>query len=367
MKQPTRTSKPLIVVGGGPIGLETAVAATRRGVPVCVLEKGSIGETMTWWAPGTRWFSSNDRIAIAGVPLLNDDQTKATREQYLTYLRSIATQFDLPIRTGANVVGVSGRPGDMSVEVECRGKTDTIAASAVVLAIGGTDRPRRLGVEGEDLPHVDGYLREVHRYFGRRVLIVGGRNSAIEAALRLHRAGARVTLSYRGEALPEESIKYWLRPEVLGLLKTGGIRGIFSSNVRRIRRDDVELDTPDGLERVDADDVLTLIGYEQDPTLFRSVGVEMEGPMNRPHHDPATMLTNRPGVYVAGTATAGTQSSSYKTFLENCHVHVERLLDHYIADRSLGETDARDRSAPHPRFPATDATLTGMVELHPES
>jgi thioredoxin reductase (NADPH) len=318
------------IVGGGPIGIELAVALSRRGVAYQVFEAGSIGHTISWWAPQTRWFSSNERIAIAGVPLLTPDQSKANREQYLTYLRSVVTQFDVQIQTHTRVTGIRREPDGFHLSAESTGRTDQWLADAVVLAIGGTDFPKPLGVPGESLPHVDGYLRETHRYFGRRVLIIGGRNSAIEAALRLHHAGADVSLSYRGAVLPEDGIKYWLLPEIKGLIAAGRINGLMPTIVQEILPDRVRLRRLDDGSIADhpADDVLSLVGYEQDKSLFRAAGVQLEGESLRPVYDQATMETNVPGIYVAGTATAGTQSSKYKTFLENCHDHVDKIAAH---------------------------------------
>ncbi|MDA8746398.1 NAD(P)-binding domain-containing protein, partial [Rubripirellula amarantea] len=197
-----RDNLDVCIVGAGPIGIELAVALKQQGISCQIIEAGPIGQTMSWWAPETRWFSSNERIAIAGVPLVTPDQSKATREQYLAYLRSVVMQFDVQVRSfetvvaierqAANAFVVSSQPqnGDVIHQTQCQ---------HVVLAIGGTDFPRRLAIPGETLPHVDGYLREPHRYFGRKVLVVGGRNSAAEAALRLHHAGADVAISYRGD------------------------------------------------------------------------------------------------------------------------------------------------------------------------
>ena len=328
----------MVVVGGGPIGLETAVALKRSSIDAVVLEAGSMGNTIAWWAPQTRWFSSNERIAIGGVPLMTNDGGKSDRETYLTYLRTVARQFDLDVRTQTrvtDVVDVIAKDDGGGANCEASGNGglrvhhqggEPIAASAVVLAVGGTDHPNRLGVPGEDLPHVDGYLREVHRYFGRRVVVVGGRNSAIEAALRLHHVGAKVSLVYRGGGLPEDHIKYWLLPEVRGLIGAGAIDAHFNSNVRQITAESVLINKGDQTVDLPCDDVLTLIGYRQDKTLFEKLGVELEGPMRRPVYDDATMQTGRRGIYVAGTATAGTQNSRYKTFLENCHQHVDKIV-----------------------------------------
>ncbi|MEL6104881.1 MAG: NAD(P)-binding domain-containing protein [Planctomycetota bacterium] len=330
-------STQVAVVGGGPIGLELAVALKHAGIPFQVFEAGNLGHTVSWWAPQTRWFSSNERIAIAGVPLLTEDQSKSTREQYLNYLRGVATQFQLDIRTQTSVKSIQSLDSGFELTTVPRGgdpaaRREVWHADSVVLATGGTDFPKRLGIPGEDLPHVDGYLRETHRYFNRRVLVIGGRNSAIEAALRLHHAGARVTLSYRGRELPERSIKYWLLPEIKGLLRSGRIRPMLATEPIEITPGQVRLrdigEAPGPEQLVEVDDVLALIGYEQDKTLFRNIGVELIGDMQRPSFDEATMETNVEGIFVAGTAVAGTQSSSYKVFLENCHEHVDTIVAH---------------------------------------
>jgi thioredoxin reductase (NADPH) len=346
----------LLIVGGGPIGIELAVACRRRGISHRVIEAGPIGNTISWWAPETHWFSSPERIAIAGVPLLTPDQGKATREQYLTYLRSVVAQFDVPVHSFERVNGISGEVGDFLIETDRRGAPQRYRSERVVLAIGGTDHPNRLNIPGEDLPHVDGYLRDPHRYYGRRVLILGGRNSAVEGALRLHRAGAHVSLSYRGATLPEESIKYWLLPEIKGLLKSGRIGSLLGTRPVEITPEAVHLtaSAPAAAlsdQWVHADDVLKLIGYAQDKRLFHASGVQLAEQSQRPVHDPLTMETNVPGIYVAGTAVAGTQNSRYKTFLENCHEHVDRILAHVT-----GNTPQR-----------TEAVYADQAQLQPES
>lgn len=318
----------VVIVGAGPIGLELAVALTRHQIPFQILDAGAIGQTISWWAPQTRWFSSNDRISIAGVPLATDDQNKASREQYLTYLRSVVEQFQIDVQCYQRVVDIERRGSEFTVVSESNSGRTKTDSEIVVLAVGGLDHARRLGIEGEDLPHVDGYLREPHRYYGRQVLIVGGRNSAVEAALRLHHVGANVSLSYRQSGLPE-NIKYWLYPEISGLIRSGSIRAYFETQPVRITPAYVELEDVHhrgNVQRVAAQDVLTLIGYEQEKSLFHRAGIELVGNNQQPRVKEDTMETNVPGIYVAGTALAGTQSSQYRLFLENCHEHVDRIV-----------------------------------------
>jgi thioredoxin reductase (NADPH) len=214
-------------------------------------------------------------------------------------------------------------------------------AAKVVAAIGDMHRPRMLGVRGENLPHVSHYLADPHRYFGRRVLIVGGKNSAVEAAIRLHRVGAAVTISYRRDGFDADRIKYWLLPEIRGLIKSGHVAFHPRTVPAMIERDAVvlapvretgDLFEPDVMaqrQNVAADDVLLLTGYEMDASLLEAAGVELAGDQRAPRFDPRTMETNVPGLYVAGTATAGTQKR-FRVFIENCHDHAQRIASHIL-------------------------------------
>lgn len=321
----------VLVVGAGPIGLELAVALKRAGISYVHLDSGQIGSTIAWYAPNTPFFSSPERIAIAGVPLHTVDQTKATREEYLNYLRGVVVQFDLQVHTYERVVGLRAEDdGGFAVTSRGNGRRRHWRARNLVLAIGDMHRPKILEAPGEDLPHVSHYFGDPHIYFRRRVLIVGGRNSAIEAAVRCVRVGAQVTLSYRGEKLDASHIKFWLLPEIEGMIRDERLTFLPSTKVREIHGDTVLLDHIEagGNEplSIEADFVLLLTGYEQDPDLFIQAGVELVGPERRPRVNEQTMETNVPRLFIAGTAAAGTQSSGVKEFIETSHVHVDRIL-----------------------------------------
>ena len=314
-------------MGAGPIGLELAVALKGRGIDYLHFDARQVGYTISWFAPQTKFFSSNERIAIAGVPLQTADQSKATREEYLAYLRGVVQQFDLRVNTYEPIVAIDRTDEGFTLTSQPAGNARAVYnVNKLILATGGTDHPRRLNVPGEDLPHVSHYFRDPHLYFRKRLLILGGKNSAVEAALRCHQAGAHVAISYRRERLPEKSIKYWLLPEINHLIATGRIDAYFQSTPAAITCTHVSLNR--GGERFDvpADFVLALIGYEQDNTLFKLAGIELRGDCGAPVFDEQTMETNVPGLYVAGTAVGGTQDK-YTVFIENCHVHVERIVN----------------------------------------
>jgi thioredoxin reductase (NADPH) len=320
-----RLQTDIAVVGAGPIGIELAVALKRAGIEYLHFDAQQIAYTISWFAPGTRFFSSNERISIAGVPLQTADQSKATREDYLAYLRSVVEQFDLNIRTYCPIVGIRKVENEFNITCERAGQRDQCRARRVVLCTGGTHHPRKLNIPGEDLQHVSSYFRDPHMYFRKRLLVVGGKNSAVETALRCHHAGARVSLSYRREQLNPKSIKYWLLPEIIGLIQEGKIDAHFNSLPVEIGPRYVRLKELDRTIDIEADFVLLQIGYEQDTTLFELAGIELSGPCRAPVYDERTMETSVPGIYVAGTAIGGTQEK-YRVFIENCHVHVDRIM-----------------------------------------
>jgi thioredoxin reductase (NADPH) len=337
------------LVGAGPVGLEIAVALKRRGLSYIQFDAAQIGHTISWWAPGTRFFSSNERIAIAGVPLLTDDGQKSTREHYLSYLRGVVDQFDLDIRRFEPVVAVRPQPdGTFQLDTAKPGQpVATYAAKHVILATGGTAAPRLLNIPGESLPHVTHYFQDPHLYFGQKLLIVGGRNSAAETALRCYHAGAHVTLSYRQPTLPAKSIKYWILPELQNLIDTGKIAAYFSTTPTRITPTHVTLATSAGHSLdVLADFVFLATGYVADMTLFESAGAQLDPKTRAPKFNPETMETSIPNLYVAGTAIAGTQDR-YEIFLENCHVHIPRILS------AITGTTSQTAPSATPPTPAT--------------
>ncbi len=319
----------VVVVGAGPIGLETAYALGKKGHSVLVVDAGAVGSQIMRFPPTVRFFSSPERIAIAGVPLESVAQEKTSREEYLAYLRSVVALRDITVRTYEEVTEVTGQSGDFTVSTQTSsGAVRTLTCGAVVLAVGGTATSRSLGSPGEDLPHVRREMDDPHRYFQRTVLVVGGKNSAAESALRIWRCGGRVILSTRRKELYEK-IKYWIRPELDVLVRNGSIDARFMTEVSAIHSDGVDLrSTVTGeVSRVAVDDVLLQIGYDSDPRIFKALGCELCGDEQSVQHDPATMQTSVPGIYVAGTAIAGTQGS-FQVYIENSHVHGRRIAAH---------------------------------------
>src|SRR5947207_1203838 len=268
------------IIGAGPIGLELAVAFKQAGIDYVQFDAGQIGSTIQWYPPQMLFHSSSDRLALAGVPIQTANEQKITREEFLAYLRALVQQFDLEVRTYERVTHVDKLSGGgFELTTQAVDGEHRTRAEFIVLAVGAMHAPRLIDVPGEDLPHVSHYLGDPHEYFGKRLLIVGGRNSAVEAAVRCHRAGADVTLSYRGADFDPKVVKFWLLPEVRALIRDGHVRFLAETVVREIWRGTVVLDSF-GVRRqsrrfesgadaphseIPADFVLLMTGYRQDP------------------------------------------------------------------------------------------------------
>ncbi|MDP6479891.1 MAG: NAD(P)-binding domain-containing protein [Phycisphaerales bacterium] len=317
----------VLIIGAGPIGLEVGFFLREVGIEAINVDAGGIGHTISrLFPPATRFFSSPERLAIAGMDCPVPTQEKITGEEYLAYLRSVVVTRSLAVRTFHRMTNATAVDGGFEVTlIEPSRLEHRLQADTIVIACGGTHRPRQLGIPGEDLGHVSSELGDPHRFFQRRVLIVGGRNSAVESSLRCWRAHAEVALSHRGEGISER-VKYWLRPEVISLIEEGRIAAWMPSRPVAIEPGRVVLEWIGSGERfnVEADDVLLQIGYEQDDTLFRIFGVQCEGEQHAPFFNPETMETNVPGVFVAGTAVAGTQQR-FKAYIETSHGHGPRI------------------------------------------
>ncbi|HMQ33995.1 MAG TPA: NAD(P)-binding domain-containing protein [Chloroflexaceae bacterium] len=348
------------IIGAGPIGIELAVCLKLAGVPYVQLDAGQIGHTLTWWPRNTTFFSTTERLALAGVPVPNNHQARVTGEEYLAYLRAVVEQFDLPINSYEPVTGLSRDEGGFTLTTAPLTGERTYRARRVVLAIGDMHEPWRLGIPGENLPHVSHYFRDPHDYFRRRLLIVGGKNSAVEAALRCWRAGARVTISYRRARFDERRVKHWLLPDLEAQIEAGTIAFLPETVPLAIEPGSVELARCDGSNPVPgtsfrhaADFVLLNTGFRGDQSLLEAAGVELVGANRVPVFDPETMETNVPGLFLAGTVAAGVQQR-YTLFIENCHEHAGKITRALTGQwpRALGDVPARTYGLAFERYEA---------------
>jgi thioredoxin reductase (NADPH) len=326
----------ILIVGAGPIGIELALHLKKLGRDYLHVEASCVGRTLQdLWPPNTRFLSGPDEIALPGFPLDDPGQDRPTAEEYLAYLRRIIRGQGLAIRQYETVTDIE--PGGQGFTVTTRraGGPGGIECNRVVLATGDMHRPRRLHVPGEDLPHVLHGLGDPHRLFDRDVLVIGGLNSAVEAAIRLHRVGTRVTLSYRRERLDAARISHKLYPVLQTLIDKGQVEFLPRTAVVEFTPDGAEM-APTGEDHdplaagrfhLRADFALVLIGFEADIELPRRAGVTFATPTSPPKLNPDTMETNVAGLYIAGTAAAG-NTYGHVHFIETAHPHVQRIIRH---------------------------------------
>jgi thioredoxin reductase (NADPH) len=290
------------------------------------------------------FFTTPELMELGGMPFVSP-YDKPTRLEALRYYRRITDAFDLDVLFDETVVamiretGVPDDEGTFLVDTRStRGVRRSLRGRAAVIATGAYDVANLIGVPGEDLPHVSHYYTQPHPFYRKNVVVVGGKNSAAEAALELFRAGARVTMVHRQPALGE-SIKYWVKPDIENRIKEGSIAARFETRVVEIRPTSVLVERAGEQSEFDADAVFLLTGYSSDTTLLRAAGVDLDPETCGPVFDPQTFETNVPNLYVAGAVVAGIQSG--RIFIENGRFHGQQVIDAIVARRGARALQSR--------------------------
>jgi thioredoxin reductase (NADPH) len=323
------TVRDVIVVGGGPAGLATAIAAGKRGLSCRVLEKGALVNSLLNYPTEMVFFTTPELMEIGGLPFVSPHE-KPTRLEALRYYRRATETYKLDVVFDEAVVAIAreeGMPEHVGTFVvdthSSRGIRRSCRARTVVIATGAYDVANRIDVPGEELPHVSHYYTQPHPFFRKQVVVVGGKNSAAETSLDLYRAGAQVTLVHRHPVL-SDSIKYWVKPDIENRIKEGSIEARFNSHVVEIRPTTVVVEHDRVQSEIPADGVFLMTGYRSDTRLLRDAGVQIDPETCGPVFDPATFETNVPGLYVAGAVVAGVQSG--RIFIENGRFHGEQVI-----------------------------------------
>jgi thioredoxin reductase (NADPH) len=318
-------STPVVIVGAGPTGIACAIELEKRGIPAVCYDKGFLLDTIYHFPEEMRWFSTRDLLDIAGVPFAVPD-AHPTRLESLAYYRGVAEKFGVKAVPDTEVVGIAPRQGGgLLVGLESAVNDGReVGTPAAIVATGFFHNPRRLGVPGEDLPHVHRRYVSGYPFHGRDAVVVGAKNSAAEAALDLYRHGARVTLVARGPAISER-VKYWIKPDLENRIRAGKIRALFRTRILAIERESVVVEGPAGQQSLHADAVFPLIGYEPDFAFFERCGILLEGPNRIPSHDLETLESNVPNLYLAGAILGGTEVG--RIFIENSRHHAALIAD----------------------------------------
>jgi thioredoxin reductase (NADPH) len=316
----------LVIIGGGPTGINVAISAERAGLNYVILEKGMLANSIYNFPVNMTFFSTSLNLEIGDVPFISHAD-KPTRREALEYYRRLVQAYELNVRLYEPVTGME-RQADGSYVVRTE-RTD-YPTHSVVVATGFYDTPRMLDVPGEDLPKVKHYYDDAHAYIGQKVLVIGAANSACDAALECWQKGAEVTMAIReGEIYPK--VKYWIKPNIENRIKEGSIPAYFHTEVQEIRPREVVLRGPDGEFTLDNDFVLAMTGYQPNYPFLESLGLtcDTNDAACMPTHDTETLETTLPNVYLAGVVCAGLRTG--KLFIENTRDHGQIIVDQILS------------------------------------
>jgi thioredoxin reductase (NADPH) len=321
----------LLVIGAGPTGLAIGVEAKLRGLDGLIVERGPLCGAMVEFPTNMNFFTTRDKLEVAGLPFTIPND-KPSRQQALVYYQGLARHHELPLALYEDVEKVERQGDHFVVHSRHRDAVRQHATRAVALATGYFGHPKVLGVDGEDQPWVHARYREPYLHFAQHVVIVGGGNSACEAALDLWRNHVQVTMVVRQDHL-KPTVKYWVKPDVENRIEEGSIDALFEATVERFSDAGEVIVRQRGAERaLPCDAAYVLIGYLPDADFERRCGIELDDTTLVPTFDPQSLESNVPGLYVAGTLQAGVDTG--RIFIENSRDHGVRIVSHLC--RRLG-------------------------------
>ena len=317
----------VIIIGGGPCGLAAAIAIQDKGIKPLIIEKGNVVNSIYHYPTHQTFFSTSEKLEIGAVPFITDSY-KPKRNQALVYYREVAKRKQLNINAFEEVTKVTKQGEQFLVYTN----KNTYSTRYVIIATGYYDHPNYMHVPGENSPKVFHYFKEAHPFFDKDVCVIGGKNSSVDAALELVKAGARVSVLYRGDKY-SPSIKPWILPEFESLVRTGTILMEFNANVREITETQVIYTKANEEKTVRNDFVFAMTGYHPDHQFLKNMDVKIDEESGRPSFNPDTMETNIEGIYIAGVIAAGNNAN--EIFIENGRFHGEAI------SRSIIEKDAK--------------------------
>jgi len=314
----------IVCIGAGPTGLATAIEAKRAGMRPLVVDKACLCNSIYHYPVNMVFFTTPELLEVGDLPLVCAAE-KPTRGEALKYYRRAAEHYGLDLRLYERVMRVEGQNGDFTVATKTeKGIEAKYHAKKIAVATGYYDLPNLLGVPGENLPHVSHYYGEPHAFWNQDVVVIGGKNSAAEAALDLYRNGARVTLVHRNKDLGA-SVKYWVRPDIENRIKAGQVKALFETRVKEITKDEVVIESGAGEERLPARQVFALTGYHPDYAFIESLGVQLDPESRKPKLHPKTLESNVPGIHLAGVVTGGRHTG--EIFIENGRLHGKQIIE----------------------------------------
>ena len=319
----------VIIIGGGPCGMSCAIELQRYGINPLIIEKGNVVNTIYNFPTHQTFFSSSEKLEIGDMPFITE-MKKPVRNQALAYYREVAKRKQIRMHTYEKVKEVKKDNDIFRVMTEkVDGQETTYQAEKVIIATGYYDQPNYLHIPGENLKKVMHYFKEAHPFFNKDVVVIGGKNSAVDATLELHKAGANVTVLYRGGEY-SNSIKPWILPEFDSLVKKGIVKMVFHPQVTKITEDAVYFEADGEINVIKNDFVFAMIGYQPDISFLNASGVEVDASNGKPNYSSATYETNVKGMYVAGVVAAGYNNN--EIFIENGRFHGQEIARSIIEE-----------------------------------
>lgn len=308
-----------LVIGGGPCGLSAAIEQKRKGINTVVIEKGNVVDAIYNYPTHQTFFSSSDKLGIGDVPFIVEE-LKPRRNQALVYYREVVKHHQLNVKTFEEVLTVKKIDNRFLVSTT----KQTYKVRFLTIATGYYGQPNQLEVEGATLPKVMHYFKEAHPYFNQNVVVIGGKNSAVDAAIELEKAGANVTVLYRGSDY-SKSIKPWILPNFESLARHEKITMHFNAEVTRIDQETLTYTKDGQTTTIKNDFVFAMIGYHPDYKFLESCGVETitNEYGTAPSYDNNTMESNVENLYIAGVIAAGNDANTI--FIENGKYHGETI------------------------------------------
>jgi thioredoxin reductase (NADPH) len=314
----------VIIIGAGPIGINCALQAKKKGLSYLVIEKGPLVNSLYNYPANMQFFSTSEKLELDSIPFISKE-AKPSKQEALEYYRRIATSNSLQINLFEKVIAI-----DKLKNFKIQTDNNQYHSKNIIIATGFYDIPNKMNVKGESLKKVTHYYDDPHLYAFQNVAVVGASNSAVDAALEIYRKGGNVTMIIRGSSIGER-VKYWVKPDIENRIKEGSIKACFNSEIKEILEEHIIVKSANKVQKLPNDFVVALTGYQPNFTFLEKIGIKLEGDKRIPSYNSETMETNVDGVFLAGVICGGQET--HKWFIENSRVHASQAIE-TIVERS---------------------------------
>lgn len=313
------TTKDVLIIGAGPIGIACALECKKKGLDYIVVEKGALTNSLYNYPLNMTFFSTSEKLEIDEIPFISNNP-KPTRNEALEYYRRVATSNELCINLYETIIAVEKLDDHFTIKSD----KDSYTAKNIIVSTGFFDIPNLMNVSGENLPKVMHYYKEAHPFVMQKVIVVGASNSSVDAALEIWRKGGEVSMVIRGPEIGER-VKYWVKPDIENRIKEGSIKAYFNSEIENITATQVLIKTPSGKTTIKNDFVVALTGYRPNFNFLNKLGVQLSTDgLKLPQYNPETMESNIKGLYLAGVICGGMET--HKWFIENSRIHAKLIV-----------------------------------------